>query len=120
MMGQSNVFYRYFPEKLPSVIQRYHNECRRLYEVLDKQLTGRDYLCDEYSIADIANWCWVRIHEWGGSNIDDLWNLKSWIERMENRPACRRGIEVPHPIDFSELEKDLLNEDSTIRGLVIR
>ena len=47
MMGQSNVFYRYFPEKLPAAIKRYHNECRRLYEVLDRQLAGRDYLCDE-------------------------------------------------------------------------
>ena len=68
MMGQANVFYRYFPEKLPSAIQRYHNECRRLFEVLEGQLTGREYLCDEYSIADIANWCWVRIYEWSGVN----------------------------------------------------
>lgn len=57
MMGQSNVFYRYFPEKIPAAIERYHNECRRLYEVLDRQLDGRDYLRDEYSLADIANWC---------------------------------------------------------------
>lgn len=47
IMGQSNVFYRYFREKLPSVIQCFHNECRRLYEVLDGQLPGRDYLCDD-------------------------------------------------------------------------
>ena len=55
MMGHSNVFYRYFPEKLPSVIHRHHNECRCSYEVLDAQLAGRDYLCNDYSIADIAN-----------------------------------------------------------------
>lgn len=118
MMGQSNVFYRYFPEKLPSAIQRYHNECRRLYEVLDRQLEGRDYLCDEYSIADIANWCWVRIHFWGGTSVDGLKNLKAWMERLEARPACQRGIAVPKAIDFSELEADLNKNDSNVRGLV--
>jgi glutathione S-transferase len=60
MMGQANVFYRYMPEKIPVAIQRYQNECRRLFEVLDRQLQGRDYICDEYSIADIAHWCWIR------------------------------------------------------------
>jgi GSH-dependent disulfide-bond oxidoreductase len=98
MMGQANVFYRYFPEKLPSAIQRYHNECRRLFEVLEEQLKGREYLCDEYSIADIANWCWVRIHKWSGINIDGLANLQAWIARMEARPACQRGIAVPESL----------------------
>ena len=120
MMGQSNVFYRYFPEKLPSVIQRYQNECRRLYEVLDKQLEGKQYICDDYSIADIANWCWIRIHEWGGSSIENLVNLQSWLLRMENRPACQRGIKIPHTIDFTELEKDLTKDNSALRGLVTR
>lgn len=55
MMGQSNVFYRYFPEKIPAAVDRYSKECRRRYEVLDRQLEGREYLFDEYSIADIAN-----------------------------------------------------------------
>ncbi|HLW71063.1 MAG TPA: glutathione binding-like protein [Candidatus Binataceae bacterium] len=101
-MGQANVFYRYFPEKLPSAIQRYHNECRRLFEVLEGQLKGREYLCDEYSIADIANWCWVRIYEWSGVRIDGLTNLQSWIARLEARPACQRGIAVPEPLIFKE------------------
>ena len=118
MMGQSNVFFRYFPEKLPAVIQRYQNECRRLFEVLDRQLENRDYLCGEYSIADIANWCWVRIHQWGGSDISSLDNLLGWINRMEQRPACKKGVCVPHEIDFSELERDLTNNDSAVRGLV--
>jgi len=98
MMGQANVFYRYFPEKLPSAIQRYHNECRRLFEVLEGQLEGREYLCDEYSIADIANWCWVRIYQWSGVTIDGLSNLQAWIARMEARPGCQRGIAVPEPL----------------------
>ena len=102
MMGQANVFYRYFPEKIPAAIQRYHNECRRLFEVLEGQLRGREYLCDEYSIADIANWCWVRIHKWSGINVDGLTNLKAWIDRLEARPACQRGIAVPEPLVFNE------------------
>lgn len=120
MMGQANVFYRYFPEKLPAAIQRYHNECRRLFEVLDRQLDGRDYLCDEYSIADIANWCWVRIYFWGGSSIDGLDNLKAWLDRLEARPACQRGIAVPKAIDFEALERDLEKDDSFVRSLVTR
>jgi GSH-dependent disulfide-bond oxidoreductase len=101
MMGQANVFYRYFPEQIPVVIQRYHNECRRLFEVLEVQLTGREYLCDDYSIADIANWCWVRIHEWTGVNIEGLDNLKAWIARLDARPACQRGVAVPEPTSIT-------------------
>ena len=95
MMGQANVFYRYFPEKIPSVISRYQNEGRRLFTVLDTQLKGREFLCDEYSIADIANWPWVRIYEWSGISIDGLDNLKKWIDMMAARPACERGIKIP-------------------------
>ena len=120
MMGQANVFYRYFPEKIPSAIARYHNECRRLFEVLERQLEGREYLCDDYSIADIANWCWVRIYFWGGSSIDGLDNLQKWIKRLEARPACQRGIAVPNPVDWQALEKDLEKKDSSVRGLVTK
>ncbi len=120
MMGQSNVFFRYFPEKIPSVIARYHNECRRLYEVLDRQLEGREYLCDEYSIADIANWCWLRIHFWGGTSVEGLDNLRAWMDRLEARPACQRGVAVPKPTDFEALEEDLKSDDSKVRGLVTR
>lgn len=95
MQGQANVFYRYFPEKIPSVIDRYQNESRRLFEVLDAQLAGREYLCDEYSIADIANWSWVRIHKWSGINVEGLDNLLRWIDRMAARPACAKGVNIP-------------------------
>lgn len=120
MMGQSNVFYRYFPEKIPAAIQRYQNECRRLYEVLDRQLEGREYLCDDYSIADIANWSWVRIYFWGGTNIDGLDNLKAWLDRLEARPACQRGIAIPHALDFKKMEEELEQTDSGLRNLVTR
>jgi glutathione S-transferase len=100
MMGQANVFYRYMPEKIPVAIQRYQNECRRLFEVLDRQLRGRDFICDEYSIADIAHWCWIRIHEWAGIDMTGLDDLLAWESRMAARPACIRGVDVPKPSDF--------------------
>jgi len=98
MMGQANVFYRYFPEKIQPAIDRYQNEGRRLFEVLNGQLKGREYLCDEYSIADIANWCWVRIHAWSGIDATGLDHLQAWLARLEERPACQRGIAVPEPL----------------------
>ncbi len=103
MQGQAHVFTRYFPERIPAVIARYQNETKRLYTVLDRRLAGRDYLVDEYSIADIANWCWVRAHEWAGVAIDDLPNLTAWLERIGARPAVQRGIQIP-PRDLSEEE----------------
>ena len=98
-MGQANVFFRYFPEKIPAVIERYQNESLRLLTVLDSRLSGRDYLCDAYSIADIANWSWAQIHEWSGVSIDGLEHLKAWIERIAARPAVIRGREIPPSID---------------------
>ena len=95
MMGQANVFVRYFPEKIPAVISRYQNESRRLLTVLDGRLQGREYLGDEYSIADIATWPWARIHDYSGVSIDGLDNLQRWLETMAARPACARGIEIP-------------------------
>jgi len=72
MMGQANVFYRYFPEKLQSVVDRYQNESRRLFEVLEGQLADNEWLAGDFSIADVANWCWVRTYKWSGISIDGL------------------------------------------------
>jgi GST-like protein len=88
------------PDKIPVAIQRYQNECRRLFEVLDRQSQGRDYVCDEYSIADIAHWCWIRIHEWAGIDMTGLDDRLTWESRMAARPACIRGVDVPEPSDF--------------------
>jgi len=104
MMGQANVFFRYFPEKLPAAIERYQNESRRLFTVLDTQLKGREYLCDEYSIADIANWAWVRTHKWSGVSIDGLDHLKRWSDTMYKRPACLKGIIIPEVPKVSDNE----------------
>ncbi len=95
MMGQANVFYRYFPQKLQPAIDRYQNESRRLFEVLDRRLSESEWLGDEFSIADIANWCWVRTYKWSGVSRDGLPHLKRWMDTIKERPACRRGVEVP-------------------------
>ena len=95
MLGQANVFFRYFPEKIQPAIDRYQNECRRLLEVLDRRLGESEWLADDYSIADIANWAWTRTHNWSGVSTDGLDNLKRWNEAMYARPACLKGIDVP-------------------------
>ena len=95
MMGQANVFYRYFDEHLPSAISRYQNEVRRLFEVMDGHLKGREYLAGDYSIADIANWCWAKTYEWSGVSIDGLEHLRGWIDRIHERPAAKKGAEIP-------------------------
>ena len=91
MMGQANVFYRYFPEKIQPAIDRYQGEVRRLFEVLDGRLAGNAYLAGDYSIADIANWCWVRTHKWSGVSVEGLPHLQRWLDAMKARPACRRS-----------------------------
>jgi glutathione S-transferase/GST-like protein len=95
MMGQANVFFRYFPEKIPAVIDRYQGETKRLFRVLDGHLKDHEYLAGDYSIADIANWAWVRTHRWSGVDIDDLPHLKRWRDAIRARPAAQRGIEAP-------------------------
>ncbi len=95
MMGQANVFFRYWPEKIEPVIARYQNEARRLFEVLDRRLSETEYLADEYSIADIANWAWARSHAWSGVDIDGLPHFKRWLDAVEQRPAAQRGLTVP-------------------------
>ena len=70
--------------------------------MLEKQLEGREYLCGEYSIADIANWSWVSLHFWAGVEIDDLPNVKAWLERIRARPAVQKGIVIPEPIELGE------------------
>ena len=111
MMGQANVFFRYFPEKIQPAIDRYQGECRRLFGVMDRHLATNEYLAGDYSIADIANWCWVRTHNWSGVNIDGLDHLQRWLGAIAARPAAQRGVAVPEDIskrmqgDKSDAEK---------------
>ena len=99
MQGQANVFHRYAPEPIPYAIERYQKETRRLYEVLERRLAGRDYLVGDYSIADIASFTWVRAHDWSGVSLDGLDHVRRWLERIEVRPAVQRGLMVPEPRD---------------------
>jgi GSH-dependent disulfide-bond oxidoreductase len=103
MQGQANVFFRYLPEKIPLAIARYQNETKRLYKVLERRLAGRDYLCGEYSIADIANFTWVNIHSWAGVAVDDLPNVTAWLKRIRERPAVQRGLAVPAKVDPAKI-----------------
>jgi len=99
MMGQANVFHRYFPEKIQAAIDRYQNESRRLFEVVERRLSESEWLAgDEYSIADIANFCWIRIHGWSGVPTDGLVHLEKWMATIEARPAVQRGLAVPTPM----------------------
>ena len=95
MQGQAVVFERYFPESIPAARKRYHNETRRLYEVLDVRLSHSDWLAKDFSIADIANWSWIRSHKWARISTDGLENLERWMEKMRMRPACERGLNIP-------------------------
>jgi GST-like protein len=93
--GQAHAFVHYFPEKIPSVMNRFLNESRRLYEILNNRLADREFICGDYSIADIATWPWVRLHFWPGIDVSGLDHLSRWVNVMATRPACVRGIAKP-------------------------
>ncbi|MNK91351.1 Disulfide-bond oxidoreductase YfcG [compost metagenome] len=105
MQGQANVFFRYFPEKLQGAIDRYQHETRRLYEVLDTRLQSVEFLADQYSIADIATFPWVRGYEWSGVSVEGLTALQRWMATMEARPAVQRGLQVPQRADEASVIK---------------
>lgn len=110
MQGQANVFYRYAPEKIPYAIDRYNKECRRLFEVLDTRLEEGEYLAGEYSIADMATWPWVRGYEWGGLSIEGLSNLERWLQVVGDRPAVKRGMDVPEPLRVEQRTEEDKNK----------
>jgi glutathione S-transferase len=99
MMGQANVFHRYFPEKIQVVIDRYQGESGRLFGVLDRQLADNEWLAGDYSVADIANWCWVRTHKWSGVDIGPFEHLQRWVAAIAARPAAQAGIKVPFDLE---------------------
>ena len=114
MMGQANVFFRYFPEKIQPAIDRYQHETRRLFEVLERRLAENEWLADDFSIADLANWCWVRTYKWSGVSSDGLPNLKRWRDAIRERPACQRGIEVPQRLDNMENDEKAADKFSKL------
>lgn len=111
MMGQANVFYRYMPEKIQPAIDRYQNESKRLMTVLDSRLKDHEYLAGDYSIADIANFCWARTFNWSGVDISDLPNLQRWMDTIYKREAVQRGLKVPEemsPAKIIEAAKNMV------------
>jgi GSH-dependent disulfide-bond oxidoreductase len=95
MMGQANVFLRYFPEKIQAAIDRYQREVTRLFGVMDKQLSTHEYIAGGYSIADMALWPWVSGYEWSGVSVDEFAHLKRWLTLVGDRPAVQAGRDVP-------------------------
>jgi GSH-dependent disulfide-bond oxidoreductase len=94
MAGQAHHFRQYAPEKIPYAIDRYTNECNRLYGVIDKRLADREFLAGDYSIADMASWPWTRSWQNQGQDLDEFPNMKRWFQAMEAKPAVQRAVLV--------------------------
>jgi GST-like protein len=94
MAGQANHFRHYAPEQVPYAIDRYTNECNRLYGVMNKRLADRPYLAGAYSIADMACVGWIKPHQRQGQDIDAFPHLKRWLETILARPAVKRAYAI--------------------------
>jgi len=95
MAGQTHHFVKYNPDKSQYASDRYQNETRRLYGVLDKQLQNSDFIAGDYSIADIACWPWISRFEWQGIDLKEYKNLARWYVAIAERPAVQKGYQVP-------------------------
>eukprot|EP01126_Amoeba_proteus_P050122 TRINITY_DN5898_c0_g2_i1.p1 TRINITY_DN5898_c0_g2~~TRINITY_DN5898_c0_g2_i1.p1 ORF type:complete len:178 (-),score=21.13 TRINITY_DN5898_c0_g2_i1:71-604(-) len=117
MQGQANVFLRYAPTKIPYAIERYQQETRRLYKVLENQLAQTTYLVGhEITMADICIYPWVRAAKWAGIDLtkeEGFTNLSRWASLMRNRPAVQRGIQIP---DMSKISKEQLQQVTIATG----
>ncbi|MFV5490480.1 glutathione S-transferase N-terminal domain-containing protein [Acinetobacter sp. ASP199] len=94
MLGQNHHFSRFAPERIPYATERYVNESKRLYGVLDKQLIGQDYVAGEYSIADMAIFPWLLRYEWQGIDLADYPEVSRYIERIQARPAVQKALAI--------------------------
>ena len=94
MFGQAHHFLR-AREAVPYAIERYKNEARRLYGVMEKRLSAHEYLAGEYSVADIATYPWVGRHEMHQVDLADFPQVKRWFDAISARPAVQRGMKVP-------------------------
>ena len=95
MFGQAHHFRRFAPEKIPYAVDRYTNETKRLYDVLDRRLKDVEFLAGDYSIADIATYPWAARHEWQGVALTEFPSVKRWFDALSARPAVTRGMAVP-------------------------
>lgn len=92
MLGQHGHFKLYAPEKIPYAIERYENEAKRLYGVIDRRLEGRECLAGDYSIADMAAWPWVVTHKAQGIDLAEFPHVRRWYDALKQRPALQRGF----------------------------
>ena len=98
MLGQVHHFVKYNPGKAPYAEERFSKEAQRLYKVLNTQLEGKDFICGDYSIADIISWPWVSRFEWQGVDLNTFPNVKRWYTTVAARPAVQRGYKVPKDV----------------------
>jgi GST-like protein len=94
MLGQHGHFRLYAPEKIPYAIERYERETRRLYCVLERRLAGREHICGDYSIADMACWPWLVTHKAQGIDLAEFPEIARWYAALKQRPALRRGYDL--------------------------
>ena len=104
MLGQTHHFVKFNPGKSPYAEERYKNENIRLYKVLNKRLKDREFICEDYSIVDIATWPWISRYEFQQMDLNDYPSLKAWYMRIASRPAVQRGYAVPldQPVPLPE------------------
>jgi GST-like protein len=108
MLGQAHHFRLYAPEPIPYGIERYSNEAKRLYGVLERQLERHPYLAaDQYTIADIATWPWIASHANQGIDLADYPSVARWFRTIEERPAVQRGIAL-----FADQRKPLTDANA--------
>jgi len=98
MLGQVHHFVKYNPGKAPYAEERYLKEAHRLYGVLDKRLADREYVADDYSVADISIWPWISRFEWQTIDMNRYPNVKRWYLAIANRPATQKGYKVPKDV----------------------
>lgn len=106
MMGQLNVFKRYFPEHIPAAIERYERESYRLFGVIEERLGETEYLGgEEYGIADMASAPWVAAHGWPGLTLENHPRTAAWLGKILDRPAVKRAMQVPPRPDLNDESK---------------
>jgi GST-like protein len=113
MLGQNHHFRNYSNEKITYAIERYTKETERLYGVLDERLTDREFVAGDYSIADMACYPWIVLHERQGQNLNDYASLKRWFETIQKRDAVQRAYALacqvnPDPRGMTEDAKKIL------------
>lgn len=97
MLGQAHHFLQFNPGKAPYAEERYGNEAKRLWGVLDKRLAQEEYVAGDYSISDMAIWPWAARFEWQRIDVNEFANVKRWYKAIAGRPAVKAGFKVPNP-----------------------